>query len=73
MKATILILICACVTNCGSDQIETRIVGGNYAVAGQFPFQAAILYKSQFLCTGSILNENYILTAAHCVFNGLQV
>ncbi|XP_049540826.1 brachyurin-like [Anopheles darlingi] len=50
-----------------------RIVGGQEATPGQFPYQIALL--SEFgagtgLCGGSVLTNNYILTAAHCVISG---
>ncbi|XP_035790060.1 brachyurin-like [Anopheles albimanus] len=50
-----------------------RIVNGEEAVPGQFPYQIALL--STFaagggLCGGTVLTNNYILTAAHCVVDG---
>ncbi|XP_050075229.1 brachyurin-like [Anopheles maculipalpis] len=50
-----------------------RIVNGQEATPGQFPYQIALL--SSFaggtgLCGGSVLTNNYILTAAHCVLSG---
>ncbi|XP_053665062.1 brachyurin-like [Anopheles marshallii] len=50
-----------------------RITNGQLAATGQFPYQAVIYsdvgdgYYS--LCGGTILTQNYILTAAHCVTN----
>lgn len=48
--------------------IQTRIIGGNIAKEGQFPYQASIRLKDKHQCGGSIFNEKYILTAAHCLF-----
>ncbi|XP_050096685.1 brachyurin-like [Anopheles aquasalis] len=50
-----------------------RIVNGVEALPGQFPYQIALL--SNFatgtgLCGGSVLTNNFILTAAHCVVGG---
>ncbi|KFB47109.1 AGAP006674-PA-like protein [Anopheles sinensis] len=50
-----------------------RIVGGAEALPGQFPYQIALL--STFatgtgLCGGTVITNNYILTAAHCVVGG---
>jgi secreted trypsin-like serine protease len=49
---------------------EARIVGGQVASPGQFPWQAAI-YKytadGRYFCGGSLYNEQWILTAAQCV------
>ncbi|XP_050075226.1 brachyurin-like [Anopheles maculipalpis] len=52
-----------------------RIVNGQEATPGQFPYQIALL--SNFaggtgLCGGSVLTNNYILTAAHCVITGVS-
>lgn len=33
-----------------------------------FAHQVSIRYDKEHICGGSILNENYILTASHCVF-----
>ncbi|XP_053696259.1 brachyurin-like [Sabethes cyaneus] len=51
-----------------------RITNGQEASPGQFPYQIALL--STFtggtgLCGGSVLTNNFILTAAHCVQNAL--
>ncbi|XP_049540824.1 brachyurin-like [Anopheles darlingi] len=50
-----------------------RVTNGQEATPGQFPYQIALL--SDFptgsgLCGGSVLTNNYILTAAHCVISG---
>ncbi|XP_001861478.2 brachyurin [Culex quinquefasciatus] len=55
-------------------QPERRITNGQEATPGQFPYQIALL--STFgggtgLCGGSVLTNNFILTAAHCVQNAM--
>ncbi|XP_049540822.1 brachyurin-like [Anopheles darlingi] len=50
-----------------------RIVGGQEASPGQFPYQVALLGEFEFgiaLCGGSILTNLYVLTAAHCIVEG---
>ena len=47
--------------------IHSKIVGGTDAYHGEFPYQASWQSSSHFnSCGGSIINENHVLTAAHC-------
>lgn len=52
-----------------SRKVQARIVNGDQAVSNQFPYQVAIRSISDrtvSICGGSILSNEYILTAAHC-------
>lgn len=49
---------------------EPRIVGGKPAAMGQFPYQVLLYIKTDdgtHLCGGTIIAQQYVLTAAHCV------
>lgn len=49
-------------------QQSDKILGGDDAAMGQFPWQASMDWVNfGHLCGGSILSENFIVTAAHCV------
>jgi secreted trypsin-like serine protease len=48
------------------NYITPQIVGGNDAVVGQWPWQAFIYMDNSWLCGGSLIMPNWILTAAHC-------
>lgn len=54
-------------------KIDIHLTNGNKADVGEFPFQAALGYKSEngydidFNCGGSLIADDIILTAAHCV------
>ena len=47
-----------------------RIIGGRPLNIEEVPYQVALYDKGLFICGGSILNANWILTAAHCVKGG---
>ena len=62
--------------NCGKRKFEfpgTRIIGGRPAKQGEFPWQVSIGRISvatgeiTHFCGGTILSNNTILTAAHCL------
>lgn len=49
--------------------VESRIVGGTVATRHQFPWQVYLIIKSAWTCGASVIKQQYILTAAHCVTN----
>jgi trypsin len=46
---------------------DNRIVGGHDDVIENVPWQISLQRNGAHHCGGSILNQNTILTAAHCV------
>ncbi|KAL7644138.1 UNVERIFIED_CONTAM: hypothetical protein RMT77_004962 [Armadillidium vulgare] len=59
--------------NCGRPRVRNKIFGGTPTPIGAYPWVVALGYrvpnKASYMydCSGSIINEKYILTAAHCV------
>jgi uncharacterized protein YxeA len=57
--------------SCGPPLIAQRVGHGEIAQLNQFPWVAALFYSSNgtsiFGCGGSLISENLILTAAHCL------
>ncbi|XP_033753108.1 chymotrypsin-like protease CTRL-1 [Pecten maximus] len=44
------------------------IIGGTNATDNAWPWQVSIRYRGRFMCGGTLLNEDTVLTAAHCIF-----
>jgi Regulatory CLIP domain of proteinases/Trypsin len=59
-------------TKCGTNP-SNRIVGGERTKIDEFPWLVQVRYqdvrsqKLSFNCGGSLINERYVVTAAHCV------
>ncbi|XP_068103318.1 transmembrane protease serine 9-like [Hyperolius riggenbachi] len=51
---------------CGSPLVTNRIVGGTNAADGEWPWQISLYYNGRFLCGGSLIAPQWIMSAAHC-------
>ncbi|KAI5631164.1 trypsin domain-containing protein [Phthorimaea operculella] len=54
------------VCQCGIARTRRRIVGGYETKKLEFPWMAVLMYNGRFYCGGSLINDLYVLTAAHC-------
>ncbi|KAJ9580604.1 hypothetical protein L9F63_024219 [Diploptera punctata] len=48
------------------EVVAPKIVNGQQATRGQFPYQAAVYLDSSSFCGGSLISTTFVLTAAHC-------
>uniref|UniRef100_A0A8C9VHL0 Peptidase S1 domain-containing protein n=1 Tax=Scleropages formosus TaxID=113540 RepID=A0A8C9VHL0_SCLFO len=48
---------------CGQAPLNTRIVGGQNAAPGSWPWQVSMRYQGSHVCGGSLINNRWILSA----------
>lgn len=53
---------------CGVSEVNDghRIVGGTQALTAEYPWQVSLRYHGQHLCGGTLIDDTWVLTAAHC-------
>ncbi|XP_053942895.1 transmembrane protease serine 5 isoform X2 [Cuculus canorus] len=54
-------------SECGLRRGAGRVVGGTDVSLGRWPWQVSLYHGSQHHCGGSVLDREWIITAAHCV------
>uniref|UniRef100_A0A3B5KX34 Peptidase S1 domain-containing protein n=1 Tax=Xiphophorus couchianus TaxID=32473 RepID=A0A3B5KX34_9TELE len=64
-----VLLMCTVLSgrDCGVAPLNTKIVGGVGATAGSWPWQVSIHWRSSHTCGGTLINNQWVLTAAHCI------
>nr|XP_060636577.1 serine protease 27-like [Anolis sagrei ordinatus] len=55
--------------DCGLPVISPRIVGGEPANDGEWPWQVSIYENGVHVCGGSLIASEWVLSAAHCFQN----
>lgn len=52
---------------CGRAVLNNRIVGGQEASQGDWPWQASLQFDTgKYFCGASLINSEWLLSAAHC-------
>ncbi|KAJ2760033.1 hypothetical protein H4S06_001933, partial [Coemansia sp. BCRC 34490] len=50
-----------------SENSDERVIGGTVAPEGMFPFIVHLFKNDQPYCGGTLIDSEWVLTAAHCV------
>ena len=58
----------------GDPFVQPRIVGGRTADASRYPYYTRVYMQNQFqrtiaVCGGTLIHEDYVLSAAHCIIS----
>ncbi|KAK6627835.1 hypothetical protein RUM44_010314 [Polyplax serrata] len=54
--------------SCGINRHWTRIIGGWMAEVNEYPWMVALTKRNRFFCGGTLINDRYVTTAAHCIY-----
>jgi len=62
-------------SKCGVKRVR-RVVGGQNSQVNEYPWMALLRLASsasyRFFCGGSLINNGWVVTAAHCIYPGLS-
>lgn len=54
--------------DCGLRAMSGRIVGGAQTSETKWPWQVSLHFGSTHICGGTLIDAQWVLTAAHCFF-----
>lgn len=66
LLATVTVVYCGVTDPSPQEATDQRIIGGRLTTIDNVPYIASILVKG-LLCGGSVVTEQHIVTAAHCL------
>ncbi|KAL1781874.1 transmembrane protease serine 13 [Sigmodon hispidus] len=55
-------------SHCGLRAMTGRIVGGALTSEGKWPWQISLHFGTTHICGGTLIDAQWVLTAAHCFF-----
>ncbi|KAM5314452.1 serine protease 46-like [Glossophaga mutica] len=57
---------------CGQTNVSCRVVNGKVVDVGKWPWQVSILFLGMYICSGSLVHHQWVLTAAHCLQSSME-
>ena len=66
LSTTVALCLAAAGSASAAPSAGKSVIGGGDSNIGEFPYAVAILKDGKFHCTGSVLSDDRVLTAAHC-------
>ena len=61
-------LVCGTSAVIEKKKVNAYIIGGSVAESRKWPWVVGIFYLGYFRCGGSLINSEWIVTAAHCFY-----
>ncbi|KAJ0182451.1 hypothetical protein K1T71_001820 [Dendrolimus kikuchii] len=55
-----------------ADVQQPRVVGGDGAAAGAWPWQAALYRDGDFQCGATLIHQHWLLSASHCFYQATE-
>ena len=52
---------------CGNKPFSARVVNGENATPHSWPWQISLRVNGRHICGGSLIDREWVVTAAHCV------
>ncbi|XP_029794544.1 enteropeptidase [Suricata suricatta] len=71
LQDSLILLQCnhkACGKKLVGQEVSPKIVGGSNAKEGAWPWVVALYYNDQLLCGASLVSNDWLVSAAHCVY-----
>ncbi|XP_056392709.1 serine protease 33-like [Hyla sarda] len=73
MQKLLVLLTLLSQHGCGKPIVSQRIVGGADSAPGEWPWQVSIQLEDFPECGGSLITNSWVLTAAHCFTQSMNV
>ncbi|KAM4650814.1 trypsin-like [Discoglossus pictus] len=68
-----LMFVAAVLASTAQGYLSNRIIGGQECTPHSQPWQSSVYYFDRHLCGGILIDQKWVLTAAHCKMPSLQI